>query len=213
MAHVQLAAQVRSETGSAASRRLRRKGLVPGVLYQSGAASLAFTLSERELRRVIHGDGARSAVIDLTIADSGSRPALVKEWQLDPVRGAILHVDLQQIDLTETIQAPVALVLVGSSVGVRDGGVMDQPVREVTVEALPDSLPDHIEYDVSEMATGDAAHISDLTAPEGVVIVDDPETVIASVTLPSQIEEDEDEGVVEGGEPEEPELVGGRDDE
>ena len=197
MAHTKLAANARTETGSAASRRLRRKGLVPGVLYQSGGESLAFSLDERELRRFLHADGARTSVVDITIGDGTPRPALIKEWQLEPVRGAILHVDLQQVDLTVSIQAPVSLVLVGNPVGVRDGGVLDQPVREVTVEGLPDALPDTIEFDVSGLATGDTAHVSDLTAPEGVAIVDDPETVIASVTLPTAIEEEPEEEAAE----------------
>ena len=141
-------------------------------------------------------------MVDLAIGGSAPVPALIKDWQLEPVRGDILHVDLQQVDLSVAIQAPVPLVVVGSPVGVRDGGVLDQPVREVTVEALPDALPDTIEFDACGLGVGDVATIGDLSAPEGVTIVDDPETVIASVMAPTVIAEEEPaEGEEEAAEP------------
>jgi large subunit ribosomal protein L25 len=201
MAHLQLTVQPREEFGSAATRRLRRRGLVPGVLYQSGRTSLAFALPERELRRLLSADGARTQVIDLTIGSGAPRPALLKEWQVDPVRGDILHVDMAEVNLRETIQAQVPLVLVGQPVGVRDGGVLDQPVHTVTVEGLPDALPEALEHDVTALEIGGTVHLSDLVAPPGVTIVDDPETVVASVTPPSLVEAPEVEGA------QEPELV------
>lgn len=205
MGHLQLTVQPRADFGSAASRRLRREGLVPGVLYQSGGASLAFQLTEREIRKLLQTEGARSAVIDLRIGDASSKPALIKDWQIDPVKSIVLHVDMAEVDLTETIQAVVEVVLVGTSSGVRDGGVLDQPLHTVTVEALPDALPDRLELDVTELGLGQAAHVSDLTAPDGVRIVDDPETVVASITTASSAE------AAEEGEEGEPELVGGKD--
>lgn len=205
MGHLQLTVQPRADFGSAASRRLRRQGLVPGVLYQSGGASLAFQLTEREIRKLLQTEGARSAVIDLRIGDASSKPALIKDWEIDPVKSIVLHVDMAEVDLTETIQAVVEVVLVGTSTGVRDGGVLDQPLHTVTVEALPDALPDRLELDVTELGLGQAAHVSDLTAPDGVRIVDDPETVVASITTASSAE------VAEDGEEGEPELVGGKD--
>ena len=116
MAHVALTAQKRTEFGNGPTRRLRRRGLVPGVVYQPGSPSMAFTLSERELRRAI-AEG-RTGVIDLTVEGDHARPVLLKDWQLDPVRGDVLHVDFQEVDLTQEVEAPVQIVLVGSSVGV-----------------------------------------------------------------------------------------------
>jgi large subunit ribosomal protein L25 len=193
MAHVQLAATERTELGSSATRRLRRRGLIPGVLYQQGERSLALAFDGRELTHLLHAEGGRSQVIDLAVGGAPPRPALLKEWQTDPVRDRVLHVDLQQVDLTVEIEAPVAVVLVGSSIGVRDGGVMDQPVRTVTVRALPDDLPESIELDVSDLEIGGTLHVDALPAPPGVVIVDDPELVIASVIAPSVVEEPEAE--------------------
>jgi large subunit ribosomal protein L25 len=146
-------------------------------------------------------------VIDLTVEGDHSRPVLLKDWQLDPVRGEVLHVDFQEVDLTQEVEAPVQITLVGSSVGVRDGGVLDQPLREVVVRALPDTLPDHVDLDVTELAVGDSATVEAIVPPEGVVIVTEPETVVASVLAPTVVEEEEPEEAeeaVEGEEGEEP---------
>jgi large subunit ribosomal protein L25 len=211
MAHVTLTANERTEFGNGPARRLRKDGLVPGVVYQPGGPSLALALPDRELRRaMLEG---RTGVIDLTVGDS-TRPVLLKDWHIHPVRGDVLHVDFQEVDLTQEIEAPVQIVLVGSSVGVREGGVLDQPHREIVVSALPDALPDHLEFDVSDLAVGDSATVAQLVAPAGVTIVTDPETTIASVVAPSAviIEEEEVEEAVEPVEGEDAEG-GGSDDE
>jgi large subunit ribosomal protein L25 len=205
MAHVTLTAQTRTEFGNGPTRRLRRRGLVPGIVYQVGGPSLPLTLPDRDLRRALQE--GRTGVIDLSIGGDQARPVLVKDWQLHPVRGDVMHVDFQQVDLTQEVEAPIPLVLVGSAVGVRDGGVLDQPLREVVVSALPDALPDHLEVDVSELAVGDSVGVGQIVAPSGVTIVTDPETTIASVVAPSAIvveeveEEAEEEEIVEGAEP------------
>jgi large subunit ribosomal protein L25 len=198
MAHVALTAQKRSEFGNGPTRRLRRSGLVPGVVYQPGSPSLPFALAERELRRAL-AEG-RTSVIDLTVEGDHARPVLLKDWQLDPVRGDVLHVDFQEVDLTQEVEAPVAIVLVGSSIGVREGGVLDQTLREVVVRALPDALPDSLELDVSELDVGDSIAVDRLSAPEGVEIVADPEIVVASVLAPTVEVEEEPEELVEGEE-------------
>jgi len=202
MAHVALTALQRTEFGNGPARRLRRQGLVPGVVYQPGSPSLALSLPDRDLRKALQE--GRTGVIDLAIGDEPARPVLVKDWQLDAVRGDVMHVDFQEVDLTQEIEAPVPVTVVGSSIGVRDGGVLDQPLREVVVSALPDALPDHLDADVTELAIGDSLTVADLVAPEGVVIVTDPETVVASVVAPSAVvveEPEEAEEAVEGVEP------------
>ena len=202
MAHVALSAHQRTQLGNGPTRRLRREGLVPGIVYQPGGPSLTLAVNARELRRAL-ADGGRTGVIDLTVAGDHTRPVLVKEWQLDPVRGDVTHIDFQEVDLTQDVQAQVALTLVGNPVGVRDGGVLDQPLREVEVTALPDSLPDHIELDVTELEVGSSVTVADITAPEGVVIVSDPETVVASVVAPTvevEPEEGEDDTAAAEGE-------------
>ena len=185
MAHVSLTAQPRTEFGNGPARRLRQQGFVPGIVYQPGKPSLALSLSDRELRRAIQE--GRTGVIDLVIGDAPARPVLLKDWQLHPLHLEVVHVDFVEVDLTQTIEAPVQITLAGVPVGVRDGGVLDQPLREVIVSALPDSLPDHIEIDVAELTVGDSVTVADLRAPEGVTIVTDPETVVASVVAPSEV--------------------------
>lgn len=183
MAHVALHAHARTEFGNGPTRRLRQQGMVPGIVYQSGGPSLTLALPGHDLRKALNE--GRTGVIDLVIGDEPARPVLVKDWQLHPVHLGVLHVDFQQVDLTQEVEAPVQIMLTGNAVGVRDGGVLDQPLREVVVSALPDSLPDHIAVDVSELSIGDAIAVGDIAAPEGVTIVTDPETVVASVVAPS----------------------------
>lgn len=191
MAHTRLDAHSRTEFGNGPTRRLRRQGLVPGVVYQRGSDSLHVALPDRELRRAL-SDGGRTSVIDLSIAGAAPRPVLFKDWQLHPVRGEVIHIDFQQVDLTQAIEASVAIVLTGDPVGVREGGILDQVLREVTVSALPDSLPDNVEIDVSGLDVGDSITVADLTAPPGCTITSDPELGVASVVAPTVNAEDED---------------------
>jgi large subunit ribosomal protein L25 len=201
MAHVALTAQPRTEFGNGPTRRLRRQGFVPGVVYQPGSPSLAFALPAGELRRAL--TEGRTGVIDLTVDGDHTRPVLLKDLQLEPVRGDVLHIDFQEVDLTQEVEAPVQIMLVGTPVGVVDGGVLDQPQREVVVRALPDALPDHLELDVTELTVGDSVSVAGIAAPEGVEIVTDLETVVASVIVPSEVaveEPEEEEGLEEGAE-------------
>ena len=183
MAHVALHAHPRTEFGNGPTRRLRQQGRVPGIVYQVGGPSLALSLPGHDLRKALNE--GRTGVIDLVIGDSPARPVLVKDWQLHPVHLGVLHVDFQQVDLTQVVEAPVQIVLTGTAAGVREGGVLDQPLREVVVSALPDSLPDHIEIDVSGLAIGHSITVGEITTDEGVTVVTDPDTVVASVVAPS----------------------------
>lgn len=202
--HVTLTAARRTEFGSAVTRRLRRTGQVPGVLYTESGDTVSFHISHHELFMAIQGPAAKTAVFEVSVGDDGSVPALLKDWQLNPVRNEIMHVDFQQVDLKVAVQAAVPIVLTGMAEGVREGGVLDQSLHEVMVEALPDLIPEGIEIDVSDLEVGGVRLFSELTAPEGVTLIGEDETVVASVTVPSAVEapESEDEGA-------EPELVGG----
>jgi large subunit ribosomal protein L25 len=147
-------------------------------------------------------------VIDLTVAGDQARPVLIKDWQVDPVRGEVIHIDFQEVDLTVEVQTSVAIALVGTPVGVRDGGVLDQTLREVEVSALPDALPEAIELDVSELEVGSSVAVGDLTPSAGVSIVSDPETVVASVVVPTvEAEPAEGEEAVEEGAAEVPTVA------
>ena len=189
---VQLKVQERESRGSAASRRLRENGLVPGVLYGNGGQAHPFCIEERELRRVLTGDHGLHAILDVVLeGQQKAHHAVLKEYQLDPTRARLLHIDLQEVRLDQAIHTQVVVELVGESEGVKEGGVLSQVNREVNVEALPMEVPDRLELDVSSMVIGDTLRVSDLRVPEGVKLLDDPETVLASVTPPTKIEEPE----------------------
>jgi large subunit ribosomal protein L25 len=198
-----LKAAPRSDFGSRTSRRLRREGLVPGVVYSGGSDARAFQASEREIR-VLLGEGA--ALFDLEIEGAKSVPVVVKEQQHHPVRGSLQHIDLQEVRLDEAIQAEVMIELEGTDTapGVKGGGVLEHVTREVTVEALPAEIPDQLIADVSAMEINDTLQLSALPVPEGVTLVaDDPDEVTIATLSPPRVEE-----VAEPEVEEETELVG-----
>jgi large subunit ribosomal protein L25 len=193
---VKLEVQDRESRGSADSRRLRKQGLIPGVLYGGGKEPHAFCVAERELRRALTGDAGLHAILDVTLNGEGARPSILKSYQQDPVKGTLTHIDLQEVRLDQPIQARVVVELVGEPVGVTEGGVLSQVVREITVEALPLEIPEHLDLDVTGMAIGDTLRLVDLPVQEGVKFLDDPEeTVLATVTMPTKFVEPEPEEV------------------
>jgi len=190
----------RRPAGSRASRRLRREGKVPGVVYGGGQEPVAFEVDARRLRQALAHAGA---VLDLSI-DGTSSPVVVKELARHPVSGDTMHVDLLRVRLDRAIQATVVVELIGAddAPGVKEGGVLEQVTRELTVEALPTDIPDSIKHDVSELQVGDTVTLEAITAPASVTLVDDPETVIATVT-PPRLQVEEEPGIEE-----ETEVVG-----
>jgi large subunit ribosomal protein L25 len=197
-----LAVEERSERGSRSARRLRRSGLVLGVLYGgSDGESHSFKVGARELRQAL-GEG--SAVIDVKVGRGKARPVIVKEQQYHPVREELLHIDLLEVRLDEKIEAAVSVELTGveDAPGVKEGGVLEHVTRELNIEALPTDIPEYIAVDVSGMEIAATLPLTEVSAPSGVAFLDDPEeTVIATVVPPTEIEEPEE---VE----EETELVG-----
>ena len=178
--------------GSRATRRLRRTGQVPGVLYGGEGEPVSFTVDARELR---HALAARGAVLDLEI-DGGSQPAVLKDAQYHPVRGETMHIDLLRVRLDVAIHATVPVELTGGeeAPGVVQGGVLDQITREVNVEALPTDIPEVIQHDVSTMEINDTIYLSALTAPKGVTLLDDlEETTLATLSPPNVDVEAEEE--------------------
>lgn len=197
-----LKAAPRAEFGSRGSRRLRREGQVPGVVYGGGKDAKPFQVAEREVRAVLAGG---QALFDLELEGKKAVPVVVKDQQHHPTRGNLTHIDLQEVKLDEAIQAEVALELEGGETapGVKGGGVLEHIIREVTVEALPTDIPERVVADVSEMEINDTLALSTITPPEGVKFcVDNPDELIVATLSPPRVEEVEPE--VE----EETELVG-----
>jgi len=211
MASTQTAAlpvERREAGGSRQARRLRRTGSVPGIVYGGGEDPVAFQVDARELRHVLQHAGA---VLELSIDGAGGSPVVVKELTRHPVTGETIHLDLLRVRLDQPIGATVILDLLGGedAPGVKEGGVLEQVTRELSIEALPGDIPDVIQHDVSGVQIGDTITLTAITPPQGVTLTDDPETVVATVTPPRlQLEaeeeiEEETELVSEGEEGEE----------
>jgi len=191
---MQLDVQPRDGGSSADARRLRAEGRIPGVLYGSGKEARPITVSERELRRVLSGDHGLHAILDVVVEGTKTpHHAVLKDYQLHPTRNRLLHVDFHEVRLDRSIHAQVVVELVGEAPGAVEGGVLQQPAREVNVEALPMEIPERITLDVSQLQIGDALRVSDIAALDGITLLDDPETVVVSVTVPTRVEEPEEE--------------------
>jgi large subunit ribosomal protein L25 len=183
--NTKLDVHAREAAHSRETRRLRRTGQVPGVLYGGGDAPLAFAVAERTLR---HALAAKGAVLELSIDGATASPAVLKDAQRHPVRGDLMHVDLLRVDLNVAIQASVAVHLIGDeqAPGIVEGGILEHVTRELTIEALPNEIPEFIEVDVSKMEMNATVQLSEIDPPKGIVFLDDPDaTVLASITPPS----------------------------
>ena len=190
--NTKLDVHARTAAHSRETRRLRRADQVPGVLYGGGDEPVAFSIAERTLR---HALAAKGAVLELTIDGGASTPAVLKDAQRHPVRGELMHVDLLRVDLKVAIQSPVTVELIGAdeAPGVVEGGILEHVTREVTVEALPNDIPETIQVDVSKLEMNGTFSLSDAIAPAGITFVDDPETtILASITPPSVSTESDD---------------------
>jgi large subunit ribosomal protein L25 len=177
-----LPASRRDAEGSRAARRLRRSGQIPGVVYGGGEDPVTLQIEILTLRRVLAHAGQ---IVDLDVEGS-TIPVLLKDTQRHPVTGEPVHVDLLRVRMDVAIQTTVVVELVGAddAPGTKEGGVMEQVNREITVEALPGDIPDNLTLDVSGMNVNDTLTLADLTPPAGVTLIDDPETVLATCTPP-----------------------------
>ena len=195
----------RPERGTRAAKRLRREGYVPGVVYggKDGDCT-SFKVNSRVLRQVLVGG---QALIDLKVGGK-TRPVIVKDQHPHPVRDELLHIDLLEVRLDEKIQTQVSVHLEGAeeAPGIKEGGVLEHVTHDLNIEALPTDIPDYIQVDVSGLEIAATMHLSEITAPDGVTFLDDPEeTIIATVVVPTEVEEpeieEETELVGEDGEP------------
>ena len=218
MATVSLSANSREGKGKGAARTLRSQGQIPAVIYGHGREPLALALNARDLDKMLSHIQAESTVIEVTVGGQTAK-TLIREIQRHPIKRQILHVDFQALVAGEKVTVSIPIVLQGIPEGVRlEGGVLDQTLREIEIEVDPSNIPDHVEYDVTNMVIGDSVHISDLKVPEGVEVLDDPETSVAVLAAPRAVIE-ETPVVAEAveGEPgavAEPEVIGrGKEDE
>jgi large subunit ribosomal protein L25 len=209
---VKLEVRVRETRGDGPARRMRAEGLIPGVLYGRAKTPHVIEVEERELRRALHGPGGMHTILDVVVGETATtHPSVLKDFQLHPVSGRILHIDLQEVRLDQPITVAVSVHLLGESPGAKEGGILSQQIREVNVEALPMEVPEHLELDISSLQMGDSLRVADVPPIEGVTYLDDPDTVLVTVMVPRAIEVEEpvegeegeegEEGAVEGEAP------------
>lgn len=206
MSRESLTAAKRESAGSPVARRLRRTGRVPGVVY-SQRGNLPFSVDALELAAALrHG----ATLIDIDV-DGTKLTTVIKDHHVHPVRGDILHVDLQEVRMDETITSTIALHFVGTAAGVKEGGVLSEATHEITVESTPGNIPEALDVDVSDLDIGQSLHLHEISLPDGVVSHDDPDTVLASVTAPraatEEVTEEAPEGAAEA--PAQPSGAGG----
>ena len=201
----------REERGKNAARRLRSNGQVPAVLYGGQADPEALSVDPRLVERVLRSDAGHNAVFTLSVKGQGKTPAMIRDWQLEPVRGYLMHVDFLRIAMTERLRVKVPVEPNGEPVGVKQqGGLLEQVHREVEVECLPEDIPDEFAVDVSELTIGEGIRIGDLKVDNTKVeILGDPEQVLLHVVAPRKVEEEEKpaEEVVAAAEGAEPEVI------
>ena len=188
MADFQLNLEVRESAGKGVARKLRANGRIPGVCYGAGQASVAVSLDPRTLERSLRASAAGLNTL-FDVQGGGAfhgRSVLVKELQRDPVLGSLLHADFYAVDLTKAIEVSVPVHLTGTAIGLMNGGIVDHQLREIHVKCLPTAIPESFTLDVSALDVGDTLHVSDLTLPEGVTLVSNPELGVVSVVIPAK---------------------------
>ncbi len=211
MQQILLDAKLRNETGTGTSRRLRRQGRVPAIVYGRKEHPLTLEVREKEFEKIIGLASGQNAIISLNLDKDGSEIlALVKDIQYHPVTDKLLHVDFYRISLGDKITVSVAVEVTGESVGVKRGGILEHILWEVEVECLPTQIPDKIEVDITALNIGDTVHVRDLKLAEGINILTEGEQTVISVVPPTVAKEEE--AVVEE-KAAEPERIGGKEKE
>ena len=202
MERVVLEAEDRTELGKGPVRALRRAGYTPAVLYRAGR-SRPIKLKKRELVKFINTTMGEQVMITLKFPNE-EKLALLKDYQVDPVKNELLHPDFYEVSLKEKVRVTVEIVLTGEPVGVkREGGILQHGLTEIEIECLPEAIPPHIEVDVTALRAGESIHVGDLNLPEGIRVLEDPKEVLATVTEPTA----EAEETVEEVEEAEPEVI------
>ena len=182
---VKLAAQLRSETGQTAVKKIRNQGSIPAVIYAHNETPVILQVNERDIDTLLSHAAGEHVLVELEIASGANRLAIIQEVQHHPVTQRILHVDFHGVSAAEQIESSIPVEPVGESVGVKSfGGILEQLLRAVTIKCLPTDLPEILNVDVSALKIGDSIHIKDLQLPSGVTAMDDAEVTVFLVAEP-----------------------------
>ncbi|MGD2079639.1 MAG: 50S ribosomal protein L25 [Nitrospirota bacterium] len=198
-----LKAEIRKHTGKGAARSMRRAGNIPAVVYRENKAT-PLMLDAKELYKFIRDTSGDQVLVNLKF-DGDVKLALLKEFQMDPVAGDLLHADFFEVSMQEKVRVAVHVTTVGEPIGVKkDKGILQYGLREIDVECLPGDIPGHVEMDISGLEIGSSLHVMDADLPRSVTLLTDPEEMLVTVMAPKLEEEvvAEEEAVEEGAEPE-----------
>jgi large subunit ribosomal protein L25 len=178
-----LEAQPREAGTKNRARRVRREGKIPGVVYGAGKDALAVSVDPRHVLRILRSDSGHNTILDLAL-DGGERTkAMIVDWQYEPIKGQLLHIDLKRIAMDKALRVSVPVVLQGVAEGVKtEGGILEQMLREVEIECLPGDIPSHIDVDVSDLVFGKVLRVSDLPHNEKLKFLSDANQPVAHVT-------------------------------
>jgi large subunit ribosomal protein L25 len=205
MASITVQAEERQEVGKGPNRRLRTQGKIPAVLYGQGLETLSVSVESREVDQILCSETGHNTIFKLQVG-SNSTDVLIRDYQLDPVKGTLLHADFQAVALDKKMTFAVPVQTTGTASGVTAGGVLDIALREIELECFPSDVPDHVPVDVTELEIGDSVRVEALQIDlSKISVLSDPDLVILSV-VPPHVEE-EPEVIPEEEELEEPELI------
>ncbi|MFH1825020.1 MAG: 50S ribosomal protein L25 [Candidatus Firestonebacteria bacterium] len=205
MEQLELKAKVREEKGKNAANRLRFKNEIPGIFY-GGQENTLLILSVKDIQKIISTKGGENILINLKIEGKEDKIAIIKEIQVHPVSGGLLHVDLYQVSLVEEITVNVPIKIFGNSPGVKLGGILEHHLRELKIKCLPAKIPSDIPFDISNLNIGDSVHVKDLKIPLEIKVLENLEEVVITCGAPKE-EEVKPEGAIEEA-PTGPEVIG-----
>jgi large subunit ribosomal protein L25 len=192
MGKILLKAEKRTEVGKAGAKKLRKQDMLPAVIYGKDF-SMPIKLQKSDILKVMTSGAGEHTLINIEIKEDGDKKkehwTIIKDYQLDPIRNELLHVDFMEISLKERIKIMVPIIITKEPIGVKKGGILQHQLREVEVECLPTEMPDGIEVDASSLDIGHSLHVSDLPVKEGVRLLSDPQEVVLTVIAPVVEEE------------------------
>jgi large subunit ribosomal protein L25 len=207
MEKITITVEKREETGKGVARSLRRNYMIPAILYRGGD-SLPIKIPKKEITQFINTTSGEQVMVNLQFKDGENKLALMKDYQVDPMNRELLHVDFFELLLTEKVKVSVHITTTGESIGVkRDGGLLQNPLREIEIECLPDKIPGHVKIDISELEIGQSLHVGDLKLEEGIKVLTNHGEVIANVIAPAVEAVAPVEEVVAAPEVTEPEVI------
>jgi large subunit ribosomal protein L25 len=190
MQKVSLTAQVREKAGKGVARGLRRESRIPAVLYSHGK-SMPLSMVNKDVTKVLSIEGGEHALIDLKLEgaqEAAERMAMIKDYQVDPISGALMHLDLQEVAMNEKVRVPVSRHFTGSAIGVKEGGILQHAMREIEIECTPNLIPDFVEVNVANLSVNESLHVRDLKLAEGIRILTDADATLATIQPPISAE-------------------------